>query len=106
MKSIYSFKHPKHYLFKYEELVNNPVATLTKLFNFIGVPFEDSILLNYDKHSNARDFTSEKLLPYKPIEKIQNTWVERWKDPIHEEIVASFKNKRKRCIGFEIPDIQ
>ena len=38
----------RHYLVRYEDMVGDPAAVMTRLCNFLGIPFDEAVLTPYD----------------------------------------------------------
>ncbi|SFH81380.1 Sulfotransferase family protein [Tindallia magadiensis] len=107
MRSIYSCTHNRHFILRYEQLVEFPEATLRSLFDFLGLFFEDKILEEYNKESMTRDLT--KVNQPKLVNPIEKTWVNRYKDEKHKERVEEFLDNEEAVhwhtySGYTLPE--
>jgi hypothetical protein len=73
---------------RYEELCNSPEISAKCLFEFLDLEFNPYCLENFNKFSTTRNLN--KVKQPKLVHSIQNTWINRWQDPKHREIVYEF----------------
>jgi len=84
-----------HTLVRYEELVSNPEATLTRLCRFMGVEFEAQMLENYASAAERLTRTEE-------------VWKVSAKEPVHNANGTKFgalfdEDQRRHILGRLMP---
>lgn len=88
MKAIYSFENTRHIIFRYEDLCMAPEQTIKDLLLFLNVNFDKKMIYDFNKFSATRDLS--KVNQPKIACPIQSTWINRWRDPVHSDIVSEF----------------
>ncbi len=77
-----------YYLIRYEDLINNPQTTLADLSNWLGIKYEDSLLMPtlFSDLQGSNNFEGEKK------HEISNQSLDKWKTKItqQEEAVISY----------------
>lgn len=99
MRAVFSFNHPNHYIIRYEDLVLNTEETLLKLFNFLGLDFNEDVLEKYYSESGTRDYSK---VNHDKIKKgIQTDWIGRFTNIEHKEKVNEFLNNEEAMYWLE-----
>ncbi|MDX1454148.1 MAG: sulfotransferase [Gammaproteobacteria bacterium] len=88
MAYVMEFDHPNHIIVRYEDLVREPESVLDSLSTFLDMRFDRSVLERFNQESKSRDFS--KVNQPKLKEKLQDTWVGRYRDPAHKGRVEEF----------------
>jgi hypothetical protein len=89
MRAVYAFNSPRHHIVRYEDLVARPAETVRGLFAFLDLPFDEGILGTFNQETFSRDLS--KVHQPRLRLPIQTTWVDRWRQPEHAEVVAAFR---------------
>ena len=99
MRAIYSFNnHDKHFVLKYEDLCNAPEKTLHKLSKFLNIELNEESLSAFNKDSVTRN--KSKVHQPKLTHNIQDTWINRWRDREHTQVVNQFLSNKKAMYFF------
>ncbi|MDA1088461.1 MAG: sulfotransferase [Verrucomicrobia bacterium] len=88
MRAIYSFKHPRHLIIRYEDLVAEPEQTLRRMMSFVDLPYEPAMIRDFNHPTSSRDLT--KVTQPKLREPIQTSWIDRWNTPEHAARMKEF----------------
>jgi len=77
---------------RYEDLVSKPEETLRELFDFLGEPWDDSVLEFHKVKSESRDYTK---FPQNPevTRPIYKNAMERWRRDLSAEDIRLFKQR-------------
>lgn len=99
MKLVYSFKSKNHLIVRYEDLIENPEGTLKQVFDFIDIPFEQSVLEEFYKQTKTRDYSK---VNHDKIKKgLKKDWIERYKKLEHKQRVEEFLNNEEAMYWFK-----
>lgn len=77
--------HPNVFLLKYEELVQQPEASIASLCAFLDIPLNDEIR-NWQTHATVRRHNAYP----NGLQSIQTSSVQKWKQKKHQQRVAEF----------------
>ncbi len=88
MACVFSFKSSGHLIIKYEDLVVNTFEILDVLSSFLKIDLPHHITEKFNQKTKTKDFS--KVRQPKLVEKIQNTWIDRWKKPEYADRVENF----------------
>lgn len=94
--SFNSFKYENVYEVKLEDITSNPITEISKIMNFIGEPFEES-MLDYYKDSKQSDVIPSQYLQWKRKNTlpIQNETINKYTSILSVEDINIFNSITK-----------
>jgi hypothetical protein len=99
MMAVYSFEHPRHLIIKYEDLVTEPQKTACHIFEFLGLPYEEQVLENFNRPTFTSDF--KKVNDPKLRYPIESDRVDRWKKRKYKSRIGEFMKHPKAMYWLE-----
>lgn len=95
VRAVFSFEASRHILVRYEDLIADAEATIRRVLDFCGIPFEPTMLEEYHETSTTRRSKQEKVR-----QPISGQWIGRWREPQHADRVAQFlsHSEAQRCM--------
>ena len=83
-------------LIRYEDLLLQPKETLTKVFEFLGLDFEENVLKFYESNDEPNDFLQWKS---KTTQKIDPNNQGKYKEALSEKDIAIFNELANEVLG-------